>query len=45
MIDEMIRRGIIDPSAGMEIDRLVRETRGVVGKLDTGLGYLRKCFT
>lgn len=40
MIDEHIQVGTLDPSAGMEIAELTRDTSGVGGKIDAGLGYL-----
>jgi hypothetical protein len=40
LVDELVRVGVVDPSAGMEIRSLVRDTTGVVGKIDTGIGYL-----
>jgi hypothetical protein len=40
MIDEHLRVGTIDPSAGLEIQRLVQDTKGVGGKIDATLGYL-----
>ncbi len=40
MLDEHLRVGTIDPSAGMEIAELVRDTSGVGGKVDAAIGYL-----
>ena len=40
MIDELVRTGEVDPSAGMEIKELVKDRSGLTGKLDTGLGYM-----
>ena len=40
MIDELLRTGEVDPSSGMEIHSLIKDRSGILGKLDTGLGYL-----
>lgn len=40
MIDIMVERGIIDTDSGLEVGQLVRDTKGIVGKLDGGIGYL-----
>ena len=40
MIDEHVKLGTIDPSAGMEIAALIRDRSGIGGKIDTGIGYL-----
>ena len=40
MIDEHVRVGTVDPSAGMEIRELTRDTSGIGGKADAVLGYL-----
>lgn len=40
MLDEHAAIGTIDPSAGLEIAELVRDTSGVGGKIDKGIGYL-----
>ena len=40
MIDAHVEVGTLDPSAGMEIAELVRDTSGIGGKADTALGYL-----
>ena len=40
MLDYLAERGSIDPESGMEISRLIKSRDGVMGRLDTGLGYL-----
>ncbi|MCK1742166.1 PLxRFG domain-containing protein [Bradyrhizobium sp. 139] len=40
MIDFLASRGAIDVDAGMEIDRLIKARKGVMGKVDTSLGYV-----
>jgi len=40
MIDEHVKVGTLDPSAGMEIAEINRDYKGVGGKADAVLGYL-----
>ncbi len=40
MIDAHLELGTIDPSAGLEINELVRDTKGIGGRIDAGIGYL-----
>ena len=40
LIDHLVEVGVVDPSAGMEIRELTKDTSGVGGKVDAGLGYL-----
>ncbi|WP_454627811.1 PLxRFG domain-containing protein [Bradyrhizobium cenepequi] len=40
MLQYLADRGSIDPESGMEISALVKARDGVVGKIDTGLGYM-----
>lgn len=40
MIDILVDRGIIDTDSGLEVSKIVQDTKGIVGKLDGGIGYL-----
>jgi hypothetical protein len=40
MIDEHVKVGTLDPSAGMEIGEINRDYKGIGGKADAVLGYL-----
>jgi hypothetical protein len=40
LIDILIERGVIDTDSGLEVSKMVRDTKGIVGKLDAGVGYL-----
>ncbi len=40
MFKHLLEVGSIDPESGLEIDQLIKDSKGVGGKIDTGLGYL-----
>lgn len=40
LIDILVERGIIDTDSGLEVSQLVRANKGIMGKLDGGIGYL-----
>jgi hypothetical protein len=40
LIDILVERGTIDTDSGLEVSSIVRSTKGIVGKLDGGIGYL-----
>lgn len=40
LIDVLVERGVIDTDSGLEVGKMVRESKGIVGKLDKGVGYL-----
>jgi hypothetical protein len=40
LIDILVERGVIDTDSGLEVGRLVQESKGIVGKFDKGIGYL-----
>jgi len=40
MPDYLAERGAIDRESGMEVAQLIKAKSGVIGKLDTGLGYM-----
>jgi len=39
-LDVLVDRGNIDTDSGLEVGAIVRSTKGIVGKLDGGIGYL-----
>jgi len=40
MLDILIERGSLDVESGLEVSEMVRDKAGIIGKLDTGIGYL-----
>ncbi len=40
LIDILVERGTIDTDSGLEVSAIVKSTKGIVGKLDGGIGYL-----
>ncbi len=40
LIDILVSRGVIDADSSLEVGQVVRDTKGIVGALDGGIGYL-----
>lgn len=40
LIDILVERGVVDTDSGFEVHKLVQDSKGLVGKLDSGIGYL-----
>lgn len=40
LIDILVERGVVDTDSGFEVHKLVQDGKGLVGKLDSGIGYL-----
>jgi hypothetical protein len=40
LIDVLVERGVIDTDSGLEVGKMVQDSKGIVGALDKGVGYV-----